>query len=199
MFMFAEFDVRWFPDQICGLLNAEKRLCCCSVVHAYLEIFFFFSRSCLSMFFIKRIEKSFTSGIGSGEVKPILNQSSKHDYTVNTSRPVGTPGTTKADSSCLNPARDQAVISSNTRSIASSTVWTQRLKVLSFLSFQMIQHTKMTRESKPLLPALGICFRASVHHEGKLNVSVLGVTRSHPILRKILNQISLEKGQVVRM
>jgi len=39
MFMFAEFDVRWFPDQICGLLNAEKGLCCYSVVNAYLETF----------------------------------------------------------------------------------------------------------------------------------------------------------------
>ena len=62
----------------------------------------------------------------------------------------------------------------------------------------MIQHTKITKELKPLLPTFEICFRASVHHEGKLNVNVLGVTRSHPILRKILNQTSRENGQVVR-
>ena len=140
----------------------------------------------------------FTRGIGSGEMKLTLTQSTEHDYTANNSRPDGNPRTGKPTSRCLKPMRDQALISSKTRNTISSIVRTQWSKVLSLRSFQMIQHTKMTRESKPLLPALGICFRASVHHEGKLNVSVLGVTRSHLILHKILNQISLENGQVVR-
>ena len=140
----------------------------------------------------------FTRGIGSGEMKLTLTQSTEHDYTANNSRPDGCPRTGKAASRCLKPVRDQALISSKTCSTISSIMWTQRSEVLSLLSFQMIQHTKITRESKPLLPTFGICFRASVHHEGKLNVNVLGVTRSHPILRKILNQTSRENGQVVR-
>ena len=79
---------------------------------------------------------------GSGEVEPARN--SGPDYSVTKARPEKTLVVTKANSSCLQPAWDQATTSSHTRITRSSTVLTRRSKVLSFLSFQSDQDTKIS-------------------------------------------------------
>ena len=105
------------------------------------------------------------------------------------------PRAATANSNCLYPAWYQDIISSTTLDNKSSIVWTRRSKVLLFLSFQRSQHTRTTRESKHLRSSLGIRFLAPYHHSARTYVWAEGETASQCILRKDLNQTSLEKGQ----
>jgi len=95
---------------------------------------YFFSRPCLSTFFIKRKKNVLQEGSTAERSRPDTN--TKDYYTVIVARPVSLPRVATANSNCLYPAWYQDIISSTTLDNTSSIVWTRRSKVLLFLSFQ---------------------------------------------------------------
>jgi len=111
-------------------------------------------------------------------------------------RPGTLPKVAITHSRHLNPAANQDTISSTTKAKTSSIVWTRRLKVLLFLSFQIIQQDSSTKESKPCRSSFWMRFLAASHHSASVWACMVRATSTQPNLRSSLNQTSLEKGHV---
>jgi len=168
-------------------------VCCHRLINT---VILFFSRPCLSTYFIRRRRKRFSTNEHWIETQSSAKKR-KNNYKrkLNKVQPDLSPKTAGKAPICLKPANSQTSASSLMRKRSSATVSCLLSKILALRSFQIIHEVRMTKESKHFRSAFCNLLRERDHQMARDSSRLPGVRKCHLKRSKMLNQSSLAKEQ----